>query len=740
MRPKPTCLRRLSLILYIFFCLAPSLAAAPARKGLLNLRQPDGSVVQAYLTGDENGHLVLTPDGCSLMQDAEGWWCYARYDYYGHRLNTGEHAGAPDTPGEVIAASRSIPYDLLRQRRAARIRRMQPLRAKQLARTRAGEGEGGGVRHGLIILAEFPNLRFTYSRQDFVKLINGEGPTTALSYFKDQWKDNYTFRFDITEVVTLPHEYAFYGANKDNGEDSNAPQMIIDACAAVGPEINFADYDYDGDGEVENVFVFYAGPNESEGAGDNYVWPHMWYVQSGAGLSYQRDGVTIDNYACTSECRLNDDQTDFTALATIGTFCHEYTHTFGIPDLYDTDDEDSGGNAEAMWNSIDLMDAGNHNDRGKTPPGYSAVERWFFGMSEGKPLTEGTHTLRPVQENGEFFILETDHEDEIFLFECRQASGWDYYIGGNGLLIYHIDWSTRPAGESTSAGKVVTAWDRWDLNEVNARPERQCIDLIEPDPDSRERYQAAVKNRNYQAIYTLASHAFWPFEDASVYTCDTNPAFTFWSDADSPLGLTDIRRNADGSVTFTVFNAQEDKAPAVKIDQQVVFQDASIIQWSSLDPSFTGNSYIRYGQTDAAQLTEVEVRPYETGKYAFVIDGLQPSKAYKVQLLCRRGNIPGPVNGNASFTTKSDKKAGSYPYIYLKDVSRGTGGSFAPDAPIALRVYNAPDAVNVTWYFDGQRITPGADGYYHLTRSGTLKAVVTYTDSSEIITKKIVVK
>ena len=78
MKPKPTCLRRLSLTLYIFFCLTPALLAAPARKGLLNLRQPDGTLVQAYLTGDENGHLVLTPDGCSLTQDAEGWWCYAR--------------------------------------------------------------------------------------------------------------------------------------------------------------------------------------------------------------------------------------------------------------------------------------------------------------------------------------------------------------------------------------------------------------------------------------------------------------------------------------------------------------------------------------------------------------------------------------------------------------------------------------------------------------------------------------
>jgi hypothetical protein len=188
------------------------------------------------------------------------------------------------------------------------------------------------------------------------------------------------------------------------------------------------------------------------------------------------------------------------------------------------------------------MDAGNHNDEGKTPPNYSAVERWFFEMSEGKPLTEGTHTLRPVHENGDYYFMETDDDSEIFLFECRKAEGWDAHIGGSGLLVYHLDWSMRPAGESTSAGKVVKAWDRWDMNEANARPDHQCIDLIEPDPEARQRYQTAVKNRNYAAIYALASHAFWPFEDISVYTCDTDPSFTFWSDAASPLGLTDIRR------------------------------------------------------------------------------------------------------------------------------------------------------------------------------------------------------
>ena len=742
MRPKTTCLRHLSLILYTLLCCGFLLPAAPARKGLLNLRQPDGTQIQAYLSGDENGHLVLTPDGCSLVQDADGWWCYAIYDYYGHRLNSGEHAGGPDTPGEVIAASRNIPYDLLSRKRASRLRRTIPLRKREIARTRSFLSEGtGGIRHGLIILAQFQDLTFTYTRDDFERIINGTGPTTALSYFKDQWKDGYTFKFDITDIVTLPQNFAWYGSNNDDGEDDKAAQMIVDACTAVGPEIDFSAYDNNGDGAVDNVFVFFAGPNESEGAGDNHVWPHRWYVQSGAGITYRRDGVLVDNYACTSELRLDENLTTFTTLATIGTFCHEYTHSFGISDLYDTDSEDSGGYSEAMWNCIDLMDAGNHNDEGKTPPNYSAVERWFFGMSEGTPLEEGVHTLRPVQENGDYYYLETDNRDEVYLFECRQARGWDAHIGGNGLLVYHIDYSERPAGESSSAGKVINAWDRWDLNEVNARPDHQCVDILEPDPEARQKYQTAVKNRQYGAIYTLASHAYWPYGDVSILTCDTDPAFRFWSGADSPLGLSDIRLNADGSVTFTVFNDLEEKAPAVKIDKQTVFQDASIIQWSSVDPSYTGSSIIRFGPADATQLVEVEVQPYEKGRYAYVIDGLTPTTAYKVQLLCRKGNIPGPVNGNASFTTKSDKKADSYPYIYLKDVdNRGSDGSFISDTPLSLRVYNAADADGVTWYFDGKRITPGADGYYHLTRSGELKAVISGPDGTDIITKQIVVK
>ncbi len=743
MKPKTRLQRRLPLAVLILFLAIPPLGASPARRGLVPLRQPDGSLVQAFLTGDETGHLMTTPDGCALVQDADLWWCYARFDASGNRFSSGVHAGAPDAPGGVIAASRLIPRSQIHRNRVLRRKAMVPLHARQRAKTRRAltEGTGDGVRHGLIILAQFQDLRFRFGREDFEKLINGAESASALSYFQEQWKGRYTFQFDITDIVTLPQNYAWYGANDEKGNDKHPAQMIVDACEEADPDIDFSLYDNDGDGEADNVFVFFAGPNEAENAGDNYIWPHMWYIQSGAGLPpCILDGVIIDNYACTSELRIDDTQGTYTSLAGIGTFCHEYTHTFGIADLYDSDGEDSGGFAEGEWQYIDLMDSGNHNNNGLTPPNYGAVEHYLFGIGSGAPLTEGFHTLRPAEENGDFLFLETDDDNEIFLFECRRNTGRDAFIGGSGLLIYHIDQSDREAGYSTSEGKTLSAFDRWVINEVNARPDHQCVDLIEPDTGAPDLFRSAMANHRYEAIYTLASHAFWPYGDRSVFTCDTEPAFRFWSGADAPLGLADIRVNPDGSVSFTVFNALDEKAPAVKIDRQTVFQDAMILQWSSVDASYTGSSFIRFGNADAASLTEVEVLPYAQGKYAYVMDRLSPTTAYKVQLLCRKGGVPGPVNGNACFTTKSGRKAGSYAYIYLKDTQRGTDGSFAPGTPIPLRVYNAPDATGVDWFFNSAPVFPGDDGYWHIPRSGELKAVVYYRESTETITKQLIVK
>ena len=77
-------------------------------------------------------------------------------------------------------------------------------------------------------------------------------------------------------------------------------------------------------------------------------------------------------------------------LCSIGTFCHEYSHTLGLTDYYDTDEGGSGGVAKGMWNVTALMDGGNFNDNGDTPPAYNALDREILGIGKPEQMKIGT--------------------------------------------------------------------------------------------------------------------------------------------------------------------------------------------------------------------------------------------------------------------------------------------------------------------------------------------------------------
>ena len=60
-------------------CLSVSVAAwaVPARPGLVETRQPDGTVITVSLHGDEFLHWASTPDGYTLLPDSHGFWTVA---------------------------------------------------------------------------------------------------------------------------------------------------------------------------------------------------------------------------------------------------------------------------------------------------------------------------------------------------------------------------------------------------------------------------------------------------------------------------------------------------------------------------------------------------------------------------------------------------------------------------------------------------------------------------------------
>ncbi len=720
--------------------------AAPARKHLITYTQPDGATFRGYVRGDEFCHVCTTASGRTIVKDEDGWWCYASLAADGSLAATGGRVSASEASVSAFSAAHGTIFPKASERRrtfnenVARKPMMRNFLAQDGAATKSAAMPK--QKHGIVILAQFSDVPFTYTRQNFVDLLTKKGYShngavgSALDYFNDQFNGEVEFSFDVSEIVTLPNERAYYGGNDRNGEDKNAEQMIIDACRLASEKgTDFSKYDDDNDGYVDNVFVFFSGGDEADGAGDDCIWSHAYYIESGAKKHLTLNGKKIDSYACTSELTAEIDEyngaygiTGNYFLAGIGTFCHEYSHTFGLPDLYDTDYEKSGGQAEALWTCTGLMDGGNMNDYGNTPPYYNAIDREYLGIGEALTLEEGSHKLEPIHLNGRYYRLDTGTKDEYFLIECRSNKTlWDKHIGGKGMLIYHIDKSNNSAGSSDYYEGVLTAAKRWDYNEVNCRRDRQCADLVEADPNVVRQAQSG------SSFYPTAAQVAKIFFPSGTHnTLGPDNGLSGWDGNGCGVQIYGIQTESDGSVSFSVGKPKEVSA-TVRKD---VFQNAAILEIEMFNAD--GEITIKYGLSGKSLTSGISADADETGKYVVRLDGLTPRQAYTAEIYATVDGAQTKVT-TASFTTKP--VSGTYPAIIVDVEGRNDDGSFASGAKIPLVLNNATAAKKVEWYFDGKAMDTAEDCYLTVERTGTLKAVMTYSDGVQTsIYKKVVVQ
>ena len=711
-------------LIIFFLCIVTGGAswAVPARRGAHRLVQPDGSTFMSVLYGDEFTRIRMTADGHAIIQDTDGWWSYASYDQAGNRHSTGWHVGSA-APTDVISSSRDIPYTRISERAREKRQEFARLAAKDPFRLKmAGmqtKSQEVIQKHGIVILAQFKDVKFKYAKQDFEKLLKQEGYNvngstgSAKEYFDSQFNGKVNFTFDVSDIVTVQANRAYYGSNDSQGNDKNPAEFIAEACRMADEKIDFSVYDDDKDGVVDNVFVFFAGEDEAEHAPEECLWAHSWYVYSGAGKKVNLDGCWIDRYACASELSNGH-------MAFIGTFCHEYSHTFGLPDMYDTDYE-SDKMAAGLWSTTSLMDGGNYNNEGRTPPYFNAVEREILGLSEASVIADDGHfTLLPINESNNFYRMETDSEGEYYLFECRKEEGWDAYIGGSGMLVYHID-------------KRTGYLDKWEFeNNVNAYASHQCADLVEADA----RTDIFTDFNAYSSAIGRNKGLFFPYENATSLTPDGRPALKFWSGNMATMSITGITRKGNG-VEFNVTGMNDTTSPPLVNDLRYeAFNDAAIISFES-DRPYDGEAVLTWKATSgAAGADTLRIMPYESGKYAVQIEGLIPSRTYTFTAVFRIGQIEGKTE-SISFMTRK-KPAVTWPFIYLgANMERK---AFSAGAKIPLKVYNASDAVDIIWTFDGKQIKAGGDCYHTIGHGGILKAYVHYEDgSTEVLIKEITI-
>jgi len=684
------------------------LGAVPAYKGTIVLSQPDGMTFHAVMSGDEFRHSVTTLDGCAVMRAADGVWYYAYHDMEGRKTSTGFAVGDVSVPRQVLNNSRL----------GALTKSASSLDHASARVLRAQQSKNGALQYNRVpvILAQFADTKYTYSPDQMAALFDPSNPKSATSYFNDQFLGQSEFVFDVTSaVVTVSHNSAYYASNNM----AKVCEFIAEACrlASEAGLVDFSNYDLDSDGLVDRLYVFYAGDDQAYTSDDSMIWAHQYYIQED-NVYLTLNGKVINCYACSSEKSFVGNR-----ITGIGTFCHEFTHTLGIDDLYDTDDTGSGGTSEALWDSGSLMDGGCYNDNGDTPPSYGAIERYILGINPGRSLESGSTTLRSVAEAGDYIICPSPTvEGEYYLIECRTASGWDTHIGASGVAIYHLDRSNNNTGHDDTYGNIftqgMTAAERWTYNVVNCNPSHQCADLVEAYPNAG-----------------TIGQTYFPYNSINSFTPDTRPAFRWWDGTASPYYLTGI--TFDGTqARFTVVDANT-IIPAPVITGTSNYQNLCIIQWSA--PEGSGPATVRWGKS-GSELNEIIVNPYDTGLYALRLEGLIPGTAYRVDIFFTDSEGGEGKVVKADFTTKA-RHSGTYPYICLGNASRYADNSFPSGTSIPLCIMNTDNTSTVRWYLGTNEISPSPDGFYHLVSSGILKAVTSRPDGSkDIIIKTITVK
>lgn len=307
-----------------------------------------------------------------------------------------------------------------------------------------------GDRRQLVVLAAFPDQPFqndeatTLARWD--KIFNAVGYQegsfvgSVHDYFYAQSYGQFNLTFDLIPVM-LPDSARRY---RSTDEDDEYSQFMVDDIvdALQTQSLDWSQYDWNGDGYVNQLLIIYAGKGMNAGGGSNTIWPHQWWLslhvdQTTPVLQYRSYRTVtsgdrefkIDCYCCVQEVvELSSTKTSF------GTICHEYTHCFGFPDFYS-----SSNQTPRTW---DLMDYGNYNAAGYCPPGYSAHERWLMGWVSPTELTAATSVSQMpalCYEPHAYLIRNDGYDNEYYVVENRQQSGWDSYLPGSGLLVFHVD-------------------------------------------------------------------------------------------------------------------------------------------------------------------------------------------------------------------------------------------------------------------------------------------------------------
>lgn len=560
--------------------------AKPAYPGVLQGTNPDGSVREFRIFGDEFFSIMTDVDGVGLLEHNAKGQLVPMMREGRQLLNTDETRA------------------MLRTEQAALIPQANPMQKAPMQKAGALEAKTGrtlfpsvGNAKTFVLLVEYKDIKFSLKdpQKEISRMLNEPGYSeydhvgSARDFYLDSSNGLFQPEFIVSRVVTLPFSSEYYcGAN---GKYSNFAPGLADAVNELANEYDFTQFDMDGDGNMDLLYVVYAGYGQADSGKKGTIWPH----QGTLGFSGPMvDGIRVTSYACSSELRggrhvaLNDN-----CLDGIGTVVHEYGHALGLPDLYDPN-YNSACTTPGLWST---MDSGTYNGDGAVPPQYSSYEKWMLRWIEYTEITpDKDYTVRPLSANNDVAYRLTglgslsneEYPNEYFVFESRSKNNkWDSALPYEGMLIWHIDFSA-------------TAWIQNRVNSTVGHP--RCVPVQAH--DGSKPHFPGVRNH----FYVLPEQNY----------------LTLFSDQEQPMDacLTKIKfdsKTGTSSFHYSKEAEKHDAATMVNVKKKIISPRGFYISWPSCGDEYRYLVTVRYDRQVGAENPSVlisngvEYENYYTG-------------------------------------------------------------------------------------------------------------------------------
>lgn len=409
--------------------------------------------------------------------------------------------------------------------------------------------------------------------------------------------------------------------------NANGNYLIYDALvAAHGFDATLNSTNYD------DVVVVHAGNgNETTEGTEGDIWS-IFYSQDSvignAGLGFTEGDVVPE--------------TETSGVASpLGVMCHEYGHSLGLPDQYNTGV--SGG--RSVVGDWEIMDSGPFlgpiNGVGSNPSHPGAWDKYQLGWATAQIAnSKGSYSL-PYAEtaaggaNALVMIPVLESTSEYYLVEYRSptAAGalFDRYIPGEGLLIWHID-------DDITSTRGVRVTDPTLANTVNTGVPHAGISIVTANgQDITNAYQGGSGDT---------------FKNQSVFT---SPRSNSFNNETSGITLVNISGVGGATATFEVANL------AVTPGQRIL----KLINY----PNPAGKGYSH---------------PSGEGHTTFQFQLGRPADDYQINIYTLAGEMVRKVNKDAitlNITRSADEK---WVYEYDWDLKNGDGAHVAPGVYLYL--------------------------------------------------------